>query len=134
MGSSLGPGLFDAFLFFLEQIWLNDSPDDFKPVYYRRYVDNTFALFRSPDHLERFTNYSNSKHQNIKFTYEKESKILLLFLDIILSRSVNGFEISVYQKPNFSGVYSNVNSFIYEQYKIGLTKIFNYFLFSQVSQ
>ena len=134
MGSSLGPGLFDAFLFFLEQIWLNDSPDDFKPVYYRRYVDNTFALFRSPDHLERFTNYSNSKHENIKFTYEKESKILLLFLDIILSRSVNGFEISVYQKPTFSGVYSNVNSFIYEQYKIGLTKIFNYFLFSQVSQ
>ena len=48
-------------------------PKDFKPVYYRRLVDDIFALFRSPEHLEKFTNYLNSKHKNIKFTYEKES-------------------------------------------------------------
>ena len=55
MGSPLGPDLANAFLCFHEQIWLNDCPEDFKPVYYRRYVDDIFALFRSPDHLEEFT-------------------------------------------------------------------------------
>ena len=73
MSSPLGPTLANAFLCFHEQIWLNDCPEDFKSVYYRRYVDDIFALFRSPDHLEKFTSYLNSKHKNIKFTYEKES-------------------------------------------------------------
>ena len=97
-------------------------------------MEDKFALFRSPDNLERFTSYLNSKHQTIKFSYERESNVLLLFLDILISRSENGFEISVYQKPTFSGVYSNFNSFIYEQYKTDLTNIFNCFLFFQVSQ
>ena len=110
----------NAFLCFHETIWLNDCPEDFKPVYYRRYVDDIFALFRSPDHLEKFTSYLNSKHKNIKFTYEKESNDSLPFLDILISRSENGFKTSVYHKPTFSGVYSNFNSFIYDQYKIGL--------------
>ena len=72
MGSPLGPSLANAFLCFHEQIWLNDCPEDFKPVYYRRYGGDIFALLRSPDHLEKVTNYLNSKDKNIKFTYEKE--------------------------------------------------------------
>ena len=56
-------------------------PEDFKPVCYGRYLDDIFAL-RSTDHLEKFTNYLNSKHKNIKFTYEKESNNSLPFLDI----------------------------------------------------
>ena len=83
-------------------------------------MDDIFALFRSPDHLEKFTNYLNSKHKNIDFTYEKESNNSLPFPDILISRSENGFKTSVYHKPTFSGVYSNFNSFIYDEYKIGL--------------
>ena len=120
MGSPLGPSLATAFLYFHEQIWLNDCPEDFEPVYYRRYVDDIFALFCSPDHLEKFTNSLNSKHKNIKFTYEKESNNSLPFLDILISRSENGFKTSVYHKSTFSGAYSNFNSFIYDEYKIGL--------------
>ena len=67
----LRPTLANAFLCFHEQIWLNECPDEFKPAYYRRYVDNIFVLFRSPDHLEKFKNYLNSKHRNIRFTCEK---------------------------------------------------------------
>ena len=51
MGSTLGPSLANAFLAHYEQIWLNDCPDDFKPVYYKRYVNDIFVLFRSPHHL-----------------------------------------------------------------------------------
>ena len=133
IGSPLGPSLANAFLCFHEQIWLNDCPEDFKPVYYQRYVDNIFALFRSPDHLEKFTNYLNSKYKNIKFTYEKESNDSLPFLDILISRSENGFKKSVYHKSTFSGVYSNFNSFIYDQYKIGLIFTLLFRTFSVVS-
>ena len=101
MGSPLGPSLANAFLCFHEKIWLNDCPEYFKPVHYRRYVDDIFALFPSPDHLEKFTNYLNSKHVNIKFTYKKESHNSLPFLDILISRSENGFKTSVYHKPIF---------------------------------
>ena len=86
MGTPLGANLANAFLCFHEQIWLNGCPEDFKPVHYRRYVDDIFALFRSPDRLEKLTNYLNSKHKNIKFTYEKESNNSLPFLDILTSR------------------------------------------------
>ena len=54
MGSPLGPRLANAFLAYYEQIWLNDCPNEFKPVYYKRYVDDIFVLFRSPHHLEKF--------------------------------------------------------------------------------
>ena len=97
MGSPLVPSLANAFLCFHEQIWLNNCPEDFKPMYYRRYVDDIFVLFRSPDHLEKFTNYLNSKHKHLKFTYEKESNNSLSFLDILISTSENGFKTSVYQ-------------------------------------
>ena len=133
MGSPLGPSLANAFLCFHEQIWLNDCPEDFKPVYYRRYVDDIFALFRSQDHLEKFTNYLNWKHKNIKFTDDKESNNSLPFLDILISRSENGFKTSIYHKPTFRGVYSNFNSFIYHEYKIGLVFTMLFRTFSIVS-
>ena len=47
----------DAFLAHYEQISLNDCPDEFKRVYYKRYVDDIFLLFRSAHHLEKFNEY-----------------------------------------------------------------------------
>ena len=96
-------------------------------------MDDIFALFHSPDYLEKFTNYLNSKHKNIKFTYEKENNNSLPFLHILISRSENGFKTSVYHKPTFNGVYSNFNSFIYDEYKIGLVFTMLFRTFSVVS-
>ena len=42
------------------------------------------------------------------------------FLDVLITRTSNGFKTSVYHKPTFSGVYSNFNRFISEEYKVGL--------------
>ena len=106
MGSPLGLILANAFLCFHEQIWLNECPDEFKPVYYRRYVNDTFFI-RSPDHLEKFKYYLNSKHINTRFTCEKEYNNSMPFLDVLITRTSNGFITSVYHKPTFSGVYSN---------------------------
>ena len=68
MGSPLGPTLANIFLCFCEQIWLDNCPVEFKPVIYRRFVDDTFLLFRSKEHIEKFRLYLNCQHPNIKFT------------------------------------------------------------------
>ena len=103
-----------------EQIWLDDCPDEFKPVYYKRYVDDIFALFRSPHHLEKFNEYLNTKNPNLKFTSEKEVNGSLPFLDELISQNKEGFTTTVYHTPTFSGVYSNLNSFVADEYKHGL--------------
>ena len=46
MGSPLGPTFAKIFLSYHEQILLKNCPCEFKPAIYRRYVDDTFLLFR----------------------------------------------------------------------------------------
>ena len=67
MGSPLGPSLANAFLCHHETKWLNDCPEKFKPVFYKRYVDDIFVLFKRPEHVKPFVDYMNSKHENINF-------------------------------------------------------------------
>ena len=47
MGSPLGPTLPNAFFVIMKKNWLNECPSQFKPVLYRRYVDDIFVLFKS---------------------------------------------------------------------------------------
>ena len=80
MGSPLGPTLANIFLCFHEQIWLDNCPVEFKPVIYRRFVDDTFLLFRSKEHIEKFCLYLNCQHPNIKLPLKSKRKIPSLFL------------------------------------------------------
>ena len=43
------------------------SPPEFKPVVYRRFVDDIFVLFKSKDYLLLFAKYMNTRHKNFKF-------------------------------------------------------------------
>ena len=79
-GSPLGPTLANAFLCHYEKIWLNECPSQFKPVIYKRCVDDIFVLFKSKEHLKFFVNYMNSKHRNIKFTFETEDSNMKFFI------------------------------------------------------
>ena len=56
MGSLLGATLANAFLCHYEKNWLNECPFQFKPVVYRRYVDDIFVLFKSKEHLKLLFN------------------------------------------------------------------------------
>ena len=89
-------------------------------IVYKRFVDDTFLLFRSKDHIEKFRNYLNKQHKNIKFTSRIEENGFLPFLDIKICRENNKFVTSVYRKPIFSGVFTNFESFIPDIYKRGL--------------
>ena len=122
MGFPLGPTFANIFKCHFENIWLKNCPSHFKPRVYRRFVDDTFLLFRSKDHVEKFKNYLNKQHKNIKFRSEIEEIGSLSFLDIKISRENNKFVTSVYRKPTFSVVFTNFESFIPDIYKRGLTE------------
>ena len=125
MGSPLGPTLANVFLCHWEEIWLKKCPTKFKPVYYKRYMDDTFLLFSSKDHYKKFFRYINSRHKNMSFTYEVENDDKLPFLDVLVCREscssqLNSFTTNIYRKPTFSGLYTNFHSFLPEKYKTGL--------------
>ena len=117
MGSPLGPSFASCFLSHHGENWLDDCPLSFKPLYYRRYVDDTFLLFKDPLHIPKFQAYLNSKHDNIKFTVEHESEGKLSFLDVQLTRQNNNISTSIYRKPTFTGLGMNFLSFIPIQFK-----------------
>ena len=97
--------LANTFLYFHEKIWFNECPREFKHVSYRGYVAEITVLFRSPVHLKEFKNFLNSKHRNIRLSYEEKHDSSNPFLDVFNNRTSSGFKASVYQKPTFSGVY-----------------------------
>jgi hypothetical protein len=59
MGSPLGPTLANIFFGYNEQKWLAECPADFKPLYYQRYVDDIFLLFKNMECLQKFKQYMN---------------------------------------------------------------------------
>ena len=126
MGSPIGPTFANVFLSHYEKLWLQDCPDQFKPLLYRRYVDDTFLMFQDPNHIPLFLNYLNSKHDNIEFTSEVETNNCLPFLDIKIEKSHGGFQTSIYRKPTFTSLCTKFSSFIPIQYKRNLVKTLVY--------
>ena len=108
----------------MNKFWLNYCPDKCKPVYYERYVEDIFVLFRSPNHLEKSNEYFNTKHAHIKFTNENEVNWSLPFLDILISR---------HNKTFTTTVYSDFNNFISDEHKHGLVFTLIFRIFSIVS-
>ena len=46
MGYPLRPSLANSFLRHHQSKWLNDGNKKFKPVFYKRYIDDMFVLFK----------------------------------------------------------------------------------------
>ena len=91
MGSPFGPTMANVFLSFYEIKWLEQCPKEFKPVFYRRYVDDIFVLFESAEHLSKFRNYFNTFDSNMSCSFEQEKNGKLSFLDIEVSREKGKF-------------------------------------------
>ena len=66
MGYPSGPSGANAFLAHRDQNWLGSCSLEYRLSCYRPYVDDTFVLFKSSDHLKRFQSYSNSCKVNWK--------------------------------------------------------------------
>ena len=62
MGSPLGPSFANIFMCSLEQNFLSNCPSNYKPIFYRRYVDDTFCIFQNRTQAECFLTYLNRQH------------------------------------------------------------------------
>ena len=71
MGSPLVPALGNLFMGNHENKWLN-SEESTTVLFYKRYVDDIFCLFKCETGVEYFLTFLNWQHHNIKFTIEKE--------------------------------------------------------------
>ena len=101
MKSPLGPSLANAFLCLYETKSLNECPNKFKPVFYKRYVGDIFVLFKRLEHVKPFVDNINSKNQNINFSFETEKDeqmLFLVFLDVNVFRENDKFVTNVYRK------------------------------------
>ena len=113
MGSPLGPTLADVSLVYFEKNWSQNCLSDFKPQYYRRYADNIFISFTSPNHHQIFRNLLNGWHANMSFTIDSEKQNKMCFFDVQIIREDKTFTTSFYRKSTFSGVYTHFDSAFY---------------------
>ena len=112
MGLPLSPTLANVFLCFHEQKWLNDCPNEFRPTYFRRYVDDCFIIFDDVSKVDKFLAYLNCRHPKIKFTKEVERNGCLPFLDVHVKRVGTQLSTSVYRKPSYTGLGLSFFTFI----------------------
>ena len=110
MGSPLGPTLANIFMSVLETKFMANCPSEFKPILYRRYVDDTYCLFEKVEHVEKFLAYLNGQHPNIKFTYEIEEENSLPFLDVLVTWDGSAFVTDLFRKKTFTGLYTDFGS------------------------
>ena len=93
---------------YFEEVALGST--SLKPSMWLRYVDGTFILWPHQEDVQTLLDHVNSIRPSIQFTTEKEQDNKLPFLDVLVTRTEQGFRSSVYRKPNFTGQYFNFNS------------------------
>ena len=126
MGSPLAPLLANWFVAMIENKLLCDTSVN-QPTFYRRYVDDIFAVFRCVDERDAFFEKLNKAHKNLSFTVENinTSTKSLPFLDVEVSISDFGkFTTKVYRKPTNTNVIMNNNAIAPDQWKVSLLKCF----------
>ena len=121
MVSPLGPILANAFIWHYEKEWLGNCPIHFKPMIYKRYVDDIFGLFSFKEHPQLFEYYVNKQHKFTKFTSGAEHGNSFLILDMKITRHNQQFKTSAHRKPTFSGVFTHYASYLDQSYKKSLT-------------
>ena len=92
MGSPLDPTLANAFLCHYEKEWLNNCSIHFKPVIYKRYVNDIFVLFHLKNTSQLFVDYMNKQHICLKFTSDAEDDTLSRFWTLTLPIITNNLK------------------------------------------
>ncbi len=82
-----------------------------KPLVWLRYVDDTLVVWQhGKQELYKFLDHLNSRHSAIQFTMELESNGNLPFLDVLVQKSDNNLNFSVYRKPTHTDQYLHYTS------------------------
>ena len=118
MGSPLGPVLANIFMGYCEA----KVPAEKWPLFYSRFVDDTFSVFVLEDEACDFFELLNGLHPSLEFTMEGEKDNRLPFMDVLVERAGDKFIRSVYRKPTFTGLYTRWDSFTSTNHKVNLIK------------
>jgi hypothetical protein len=122
MGNPLAPTLANIFLCNLENEFLEACPAAFRPIFYKRYLDDTFVIFKEKQHARLFLDFINNFHGNIEFTMDGENENKLSFLDVLVTRSGTKLTSSIYRKRTFTGLGTSYFSITPHLYKVNAIK------------
>ena len=85
---------------------------------WKRYVDDTIVVIKLSS-IEHVMSILNCFHQNIEFTYELEQNGKINFLDVMLIRTNDTLQTTIYRKSTLNGVYLHWNCFAPTTWKRG---------------
>ena len=121
MGSPLGSVLANLFMGYYETLLLN-AFRECEIILYRRYVDDIICLFNCESDADKFFEFLNTQHPNIKFTFEKQVNKQISFLDVLITNGGDQFYTSVFRKETAIGLFTNYLGFTAFSYKVGLVR------------
>ena len=108
MGSSLSPVIANMVMEDLEQQALSTFHNP--PSIWVRYVDDVYAIVKT-DNVNAFHKHLNTINSSIQFTLEMETSGSIAFLDVLLTRELDGsLSTSIFRKPTHTGRYLPFNS------------------------
>uniref|UniRef100_A0A5S6Q4Q2 molybdopterin adenylyltransferase n=1 Tax=Trichuris muris TaxID=70415 RepID=A0A5S6Q4Q2_TRIMR len=110
MGSPLSPVLAEVFMEHFEQIAFDNINMDIRPICFKRYVDDIFAVIPTGAE-EQFLEHLNRLYpENIVLTIEKETDKKLPFLDALVIRGDDRLTTKIYRKPTNPDAYLHFTS------------------------
>ena len=112
MGTPLAVTFACIYIGQLEKQLLNSPQNsNILPLYYKRYIDDIFAIFKCEQDMDHFHNNFNTLRQgNIKLITTHTGKYVT-FMDLSISINNNNIEVKIYQKPQNSYLYLPPSSF-----------------------
>ena len=110
MSSPLGPVLANLFIGYYETLWLNTFWEC-EIILFRPYVDDIICLFNCESDANKFFEFLNTQHPNMKFTFERQVNKQISFLDVLITNDGDQFYISVLRKETAIGLFTNYLSF-----------------------
>ena len=104
IGSPLGTVLANLFMGYYETMWLYVFRKC-EIILYRQYVDDIKCLFNLESDADKFFEFLNIQHPNIKYIFEKQFNKQILFLDVLITNDGEStadkfFEFLIIQHPN----------------------------------
>ena len=123
MGNPLGVTLANFFMAHCEKLLFSSTDLSF-PVFYARYIDDIFCIFRSDVDWKPFFSILNSMHPNLQFTFEESNDSLLPFLDVHVQLRDGGSDTWVFRKKTHTNVVLNFQAVAPIKWKSGLIMCF----------
>ena len=124
MGNPLAPTMANFLLGKLEEKLFDPKAINGEyPVFYTRYVDDIFCVFRKNVDYTKFLSKLNSLHANLQFTFEL-GEDRMPFLDTQVKLSSNGIESTIFRKKTNTDVVLHYDAMVPPKWKAGLIKCF----------